>query len=650
MNEFENIESRLKECRRFLEEYLQKSEENREDLNRYYLETHRDEVVYDSEGRQIIYTCTGFDKLFEDNRTYINKQIEFMLQIIDLKIIEKNKFSRQMKAFVSECIGRMEQELRFDYDKHLIYEIIQKTDFSQEYSSILILSKFSAVEENIVLIGGNGSGKSSLAKTLKGNDRENISVIPAQKTLYFSLNDMSMLSTRLKDLEELLLENNINKSKMKNDYEYFNYQNNQFTKLIVAMREQYTEYLMECEENSIVAQKENSIFGRIRNIFSVMFPEIKLHFKSDTSDYLTCEKDDEYYHVNALSEGEKAVIYYSISVLMAKQESFIVVDEPETYLNPSLTNILWDLLIKERSDCQFIFITHSVDFVLGRSEAKVAWIKQFEYPDNWEFEFIENNFLLPKTMLTEILGSKKPVMFCEGDDKSSLDYTIYRALLGENYTIIPVGGHLDVIKYCDVMSKSVWLSMECVGLIDGDNHSTDKKDLLKDRGVEILPFNEIEMFLLSDEVLSHTMKIILPLEAQSRIEKFKNQFWNLIVNKKENIVLMNTKIIVDEHIQKQRIEEFGSVSDIEENISKIAECNVQEIYENNLSRISEIIEKRDYEKLLVVCNLKKEISRGLANQYLDKDYETKAVQQIVTNHALKEDLLNKYFEFVHKSN
>ena len=57
-----------------------------------------------------------------------------MLQIIDLKIIEKNKFSRQMKAFVSECIGRMEQRLRFDYDKHLIYEIIQKTDFSQEYS------------------------------------------------------------------------------------------------------------------------------------------------------------------------------------------------------------------------------------------------------------------------------------------------------------------------------------------------------------------------------------------------------------------------------------------------------------------------------------------------------------------------------------
>lgn len=255
MDEIENIESRIIECKRFLEEYLEKSQEYKGNLKGYYLETYKNEFIYDSEGKRIIFTNIGFEKLFEDNLTYINKQIEFIEQIMNLKIIEENKFSRQMKVILNECIGRMEDQLRFDYYEHLIYEIFQKTDFSQEYSSILILSKFSVVKENIVLIGGNGSGKSSLAKTLKGNDRENISVIPAQKTLYFSLNDMSMLSTRLKDLEELLLENNINKSKMKNDYDYFNFQNNQFTKLIVAMREQYTGYLMECDENSILPQR-----------------------------------------------------------------------------------------------------------------------------------------------------------------------------------------------------------------------------------------------------------------------------------------------------------------------------------------------------------------------------------------------------------
>ena len=44
-------------------------------------------------------------------------------------------------------------------------------------------------------------------------------------------------------------------------------------------------------------------------------------------------RNGEAYHVNALSEGEKAVIYYAVSVLMAKADSFVVVDEPETSLS-----------------------------------------------------------------------------------------------------------------------------------------------------------------------------------------------------------------------------------------------------------------------------------------------------------------------------
>ena len=120
--------------------------------------------------------------------------------------------------------------------------------------TILLLAKFSGIERNIVLIGGNGSGKSSLTNALKVNDTENICVIPAQKSLYFSMNDMSMLSTIKSDLVALLLENNINKSKTMDDYTYYNFQNNQFTKLIVAMKEQYTEYLIKCEEEHVVSK------------------------------------------------------------------------------------------------------------------------------------------------------------------------------------------------------------------------------------------------------------------------------------------------------------------------------------------------------------------------------------------------------------
>ena len=643
MHAVEAIQVKLDKCEECLRNYENCVEEKKNELEQFYKDTYEGRILYGPEGKEIKCVEDGFENIYELARMYIKKQMGFLLKVKDLKIVRQNKFSKQMKLLMLECVSGMESQFSYyDFD-NLLYGFSYNIDFAKEYGSILILSHFSSVEENIVLIGGNGSGKSSLAKTLKGNDRENISVIPAQKTLYFSLNDMSMLSTRLKDLEDLLLENNIDKSKTKDDYDYFSFQNNQFTKLIVAMREQYTEYLMECEEKGIVAEKEKSIFGQLRTIYEFLFPEIKLHFKTETSDYLVCEKGNNFYHVNALSEGEKAVLYYSISVLMAKKESFIVVDEPETYLNPSLTNILWDILIEKRKDCQFIFITHSVDFVLGRSDAKIAWIKNFVYPNHWEFEFVKDNFDLPKTMLTEVLGSKKPIMFCEGDSKSSLDYAAYRALFRDRYTIIPVGGHLDVIKYCDVLSKSEWLGIECLGIVDGDNYPENEKKSLKAKGIMVLPFNEIEMFLLSDEVIKHTMETVLPVNAHKKIEEFKKQFWKRAKEKSEQIALKATKIMTDEFVQKQRIEEYDSISSIEHNLSKIAECDVKGIYESSLNKITDIINKENYDELLVICNLKKEISRELANRYLDKDFEDKALQQIMVNQALRKELTNKYF-------
>ena len=184
-----------------------------------------------------------------------------------------------------------------------------------------------------------------------------------------------------------------------------------------------------------------------------------------------------------------------------------MVDEPETYLNPSLTNILWDILLKQRCDCQFILITHSIDFVLGRNFEKIAWIKKFEYPETWDFDFVDNSFELPKTLMTEVLGSKKPIAFCEGDDKSSRDYQVYRAILEDKYTVIPVGGHLEVIKNCDVINQSRWLSQESIGIIDGDNFSEEKIQKLRGKNVYVLPFNEIEMFLVSEEIMEHMMAV-----------------------------------------------------------------------------------------------------------------------------------------------
>ena len=638
-----DVKTRLENSQRNLKEWKQHLVDNKSELKEYFDAFYmRHYMYYSNEHRPL--GRDDFEVLIEKGHIYIDNQIDFIDKLLALDIVCHNKLSKQMKSLLSSCVADMHYELIGKFTNELIFDFQHKKDYSEEYASILILSRFSEIDSNIILIGGNGSGKSTLANRVKGSDTENISVIPAQKTLYFSLRDSEMLSIRVPDLLELLLENNIGRSKENDDYGYFEYQNNQFTKLIVAMREEYVTYLMECEENGFPTCENDTIFGKLRYIFSIIFPNIKLRFGQEKQNYLCCEKDGHVYHVNALSEGEKAVIYYSISVLMAQKDSFIVVDEPETYLNPSLVNLLWDTLIQLRSDSQFIFITHSVNFVMGRSDSKVAWIKKFTYPKYWEFDFVEDNFLLPKPMITEVLGTSKCVIFCEGNDKTSCDYTIYRALFGEQYTVIPVEGHLDVIKSCDVVSSSKWMGRDCIGFVDGDNFTCEKKESLRGKNVLVLPFNEIEMLLLCDEVMDSTIGASLPLEKEQKICAFKAKFWELVERKKEKIALDWTKKQVDEYLAKEKLESYNNVEAIKHNLKRISEYDVESIYCQKVNAIETIIAKNDYESLLLICNLKKEVSRGLANSYLDNDYEQKAIQQIIVNKALQEKLKERYFD------
>ena len=259
---------------------------------------------------------------------------------------------------------------------------------------------------------------------------------------------------------------------------------------------------------------------------------------------------------------------------------------------------------------------------------------------------MEDNFSLPKTMITEVLGSQKAIAFCEGDNKNSIDYRIYRSLLGEKYTVIPVGGHLNVINYCDVLSNSDWIGRQCIGIVDGDNFTEEKIENLTEQNIIVLPFNEIEMLLLSDLVMEHTMRTIRPFDADKRILAFKEKFWDKISKEKEKIILTATKNAVDEYVKKEKIQEYDSLESIKDGILHIVNCDVESIYNGFFEDITKVIEGKDYNKMLRICNLKKEISKGIANMSLDSDYEEKAIQQIVSNIDLQKKLVEQYFRSV----
>lgn len=514
---------------------------------------------------------------------------------------------------------------------------IQKTaeQLVSELSRIPLLTRLVIYDEqSVVLVGSNGSGKSSLADYLKHSSSKNIIVIPAQKFLY----------TKNQPFWHQMDDNQVRTFQINQLSRNSHAIDESFTRIIAALINNHYQ-VMDFNKSKIggyiSGDVEESRFDQLKRIWSVLFPEIKLMTNAATRS-ITAMKNNSTYDLNDMSDGEKSVIHYIAQVLFAPENSIIIVDEPENHLNLSIVTKLWDYLIQVRETCRFVFISHTVEFIASRRNAKLVWCKSFTYPDTWDLQEIDDE--LPRELIVELLGSKKPILFCEGN-KAGLDYSIYGRLFFDEFTVVPVGGKSRVREYNRVFNGTGCSFVgTSVAIIDGDSISDEQKKKLRERRVFVLPFNEIEMFLLCDQIMESTLFNIMPEnKAMQRISDFKADFWKEVSIERERIALILTKAYLDDTVTSFRIGEFNTIEIIEEEFQKIQSIDVRAIMKHKLDSVDQLLFSKNYEKLLAMCPLKGQILRGLGNKHLDADYENKALFRLQTDKGLQEALCQKYF-------
>lgn len=628
-------------------EYIKALNENKEQLKAEY-DAKRHQYVRNPYNNGPV-TFEIFELYFEEA---FNKVIEYLeIQIETLR--KYSKLSSEVKnTIISTNYNNILNEFDYPYDTSSLklnvtnidtfVDILTWKNLNEDYKRLNLLKKFSEIEEDIILIGGNGKGKTFLANFLKESEFNSISVIGSQKILNFYSSSTNSIRASQKDIENSLLKNNIKESKNEiNTFDFFDFMRFQFTKLIIAMQVEYFDYLIERERGKREKQDNSTVFEKVNNIFNVLFKDIELIFASGEEIPLMVEKKGKRYSVNGLSEGEKVVLYYAISVLMAKDDGLIIIDEPETYLNPSISNLLWDKLKEEKPNTQFLFITHSIDFVLGRSNAQIAWIKDFLYPDKWELELLTEKNELPKQMLTEILGSSKPYLFCEGT-KASHDYHIYKALFGEKYTVIPSEGHISVINNVKAVNELEGLNT-AYGIIDLDNLTEEQIKKYKEKQIEVLQFNEIEMLFFEEHIMETFMKNVHAVEYNSKINNFKSKFFKEVKVNAEKIALEYIKKYVENYLLTEKIKKYDEIKDIQNQLNNFFDFDIQDIYEQKLKQIKQIVKDEQYIDLLKVCNLKGQISGGLANSSLVGGYIDKVKEKIIVDKDLQAYIRNTYF-------
>ena len=533
----------------------------------------------------------------------------------------------------------------FDGDIHSYDSIFPQILYN--FKVIKLFSFIAKIDSTTVIIGANGAGKTSLINELRKNSIDQMYVLPAQKLLYFVSNTFGRDSinkdqyiANLKNVETKYNTIQIQTQKIEDDF------SSAFTKLITLWVKDFAKVMTDNARG--VEEVSIALLDRVEQIWNQIFPEITF-YPEPNDRVLEVIRNGNKYSINGLSDGERCVLFYIGNVLLAPENSYIVVDEPETFLNAAVYNELWDLLISERPDCQFIFASHNMDFVQSRTNATYIWCKKFEAPYDFDYEQLEEfqEFQeFPLNLLAEVSGTRKPILFCEGT-KNSIDYQIYSKLFSEFCFVKPVQGHKQVIQHTKAYNNLQLLhGNTAYGIIDNDWMNESSIQEQKEQNIFVLPFNEVEMMLVDEAVVKSCLPFDDDKEKQQKFENLQQSIIESCEEKKDKIISIALKKRLDEFMEGNCIQNNKPTKeDVEEFLKNLVdEFDASSMVDNITSIVEASLATSDFSAILKICNLKNEITGYRGNTEVVPNFKDKALRRIALDNDLQKKLRQKYFE------
>ena len=304
--------------------------------------------------------------------------------------------------------------------------------------------KYIENKSSIVLIGANGAGKTRMSVWIDENNPESsIHRISAQK----SLNLPQMVSPiEIGTAEEELLYGTTNDDKdwlkhygkknsrwgnmpetyMLNDYESL------MRYLMTENYEKSIEYRHKHKEGK--AEFDNiTKLEKIKTIWENVILHRKIKISAGKIE-TTSHDEEDYYNGSEMSDGERAIFYFIGEVLCAKDNSLIIIDEPENHLHKSILIRLWDAIEASRPDCTYLYVTHNLDFASSRVNSQIIWVKEFQADNKWRYDLL-NHIDTADSLKLEIMGNRQKVLLVEGTPSKSIDKKLYSKVYRE-YNII----------------------------------------------------------------------------------------------------------------------------------------------------------------------------------------------------------------------
>ena len=462
---------------------------------------------------------------------------------------------------------------------------------------------------SLLFVGANGSGKTRLGAWIEFNSPEASRVhrISAQKSL--TMPDTTTPTSIDLAETDLLFGNpthgRLNKQAYRWEQKPSVFLLNDFQKLMVYLFSDHTEesakYLAKSKSTDLRVSPPITKLDRVKEVWERILPHRELVIGGLRIQTRVADDPAKIYNSSEMSDGERVIFYLIGQCLAAPQNGLIVIDEPELHLHKSVQVPLWSEIEKLRADCLFIYLTHDVDFAAAKEITKKIWLKSYD-GSSWDWEVFDADHDLPEELLLEILGSRKPVVFVEGEN-GSFDTGLYSAIL-PGFLVIPRGSCSQVIQSVKALKANPQLHhLKVYGIIDRDRRVPAEITILEQNSIFVLGVAEVENLFCTKEILQ-VVSTRLARDVNADFQTVSNAVFKRLQSELETQVSLRVVSEIKFRLNMFDEKAKGTTALTTTLQSLVSGIDIGIIYSSTLSEFNTVISKADYDALLAIYNRK----------------------------------------------
>ena len=290
------------------------------------------------------------------------------------------------------------------------------------------------------------------------------------------------------------------------------------------------------------------------------------------------------------------MFFYIGATLYAPKGSVIFVDSPTLFLHRSITQSLWTTIEGHRPDCTFVYMTHDIEFPTSRTDNVTVWVRGCNIQaETWDYEIIRPHESLSDQLIIDLMGSRKPVLFVEGDSTHSLDFRLYSLIFPE-YTVKPM-----VRSVNDIQG---FHHLDSRGIVDRDRRNANEVDYLRQKKIYVPDVAEIENIMMLEGVI----RTVARVHGKDDVKAFSHVRGNILKLFKAELrqqALMHTRHQVKRTIEVVVDRRFQNINALEDHLDHLGqEIRPRAIYEGLCRDFNRYVQEGDYRSVLRVYNQK----------------------------------------------